>query len=148
MKKMQNQKSAILIALLLFSFISTNLIFAQSEYVGKENLNSDLTYFKDALYSSHPAVFKYSSKQHLDSLFLQSQFDSTQNCSYLELERRIRVIISDVMCVHTYLTRSLVSSLNDQMPLIFFVIIFIYVSFVLNFIYKFSKNLFCNWVAS
>jgi hypothetical protein len=91
--------------IVIFLIIGNNLVLGQVENELLFNLNSDLNYFKKAIQSSHPSVYQYISKSTLDSLFIESQFEASDNLSNKELEKRIRLILSKIGCVHTYIVK-------------------------------------------
>ena len=93
-------------------------LFAQgTDSLYTKQLNSDLEYFQEALYSSHPAPFAYASKAKLDSLFRALRFKG-QGHSHpvLELEKRIRKIICHVGCSHTSVRGSVFKPNKKVLP--------------------------------
>lgn len=84
----------------------SNLLWGQSNQSDLLiKLNADLNYFQEAIESSHPNVFQYIRKSDLDSLFVKSHFKITDSLSYTELEKKIRTILSQIGCVHTYIVK-------------------------------------------
>ncbi len=95
------QKSILNISILLL--VWDNIAWGQGNNELLSKLNSDINYFQEAIQSSHPNVYKYISKTSLDSLFIESQFTTSDSLSYVELERRVRHILSRIGCAHTYI---------------------------------------------
>lgn len=91
--------------IIIFFIIGNNLVLGQPEKELVIKMNSDLNYFHEAIQSSHPDVYQYISKSALDSLFIESRFDNSDNLTNKELERRIRLILSKIGCVHTYVVQ-------------------------------------------
>lgn len=99
---MQILKQQILTIIILL-ILGDNLVWGQAEKDLLFKMNSDLNYFQEAIQSSHPGIYQYISKTSLDSLFIESQFVTSDSLSYVELERRVRHILSKIGCVHTYI---------------------------------------------
>lgn len=87
-------------------FLFSSLLWGQSNQKDLLiKLNTDLDYFQEVIESSHPGVYQYISKSDLDSLFETSHFKMTDSLSYTELEKKIRNILSQIGCVHTYIVK-------------------------------------------
>lgn len=73
-----------------------------SQSIEKYNLyNNDIDHLQNILYTSHPGTFKYMERDAMDSLFASMKFENNENASTLELEKRVRVILNKVGCIHT-----------------------------------------------
>ena len=91
----------------LFTFlflVSASLGFSQNA-ITKEELNEDLAYLKKILYTNHPSPFLYTKKDSLDPLFSSLRFNDTDKISKLALEKRVRIILSAIGCIHTSITK-------------------------------------------
>ena len=89
---------------LLGGFLFLSLPAAAQNKTDYQKLNRDLDILQEALYTTHPGVFEYISKDSLDRLFSELHFQSPEGANKLELERRVRIILSRLGCIHTSLT--------------------------------------------
>ncbi len=94
-------KFNIIITLFLILFVRNSLVAQESSSYSAAKLNEDLDYFQKVIEKTHPVIYKYIEKAELDSAFVESRFDSTQLLSKIELEKRIRCILSKIACIHT-----------------------------------------------
>ncbi len=94
-------KHQILIKLILIFLVSNTVLAQENSQSMVSKLNQDLDYFQKIIDEGHPVPYAHISKAQLDEIFAQSKFDSTQVLSYIELERRVRHILSKVACSHT-----------------------------------------------
>lgn len=94
--------------ILIFSLITLSSV-GQRNVENIDQLNEDLFFFKNAFYSSHPAVFNYTSQKTLDSLFVEFSFKETEKATTLNLEKRIQIILNEIGCIHSSLTNTIVS---------------------------------------
>ncbi len=93
-------KSRIIIKLFLILLVNTTLV-AQENRTSLAKLNEDLDYFQKVIEKAHPITYLHVEKSELDLMFANSRFDSTQVLSNIELEKRVRSILSKIGCVHT-----------------------------------------------
>ncbi len=99
-------KHQILIQLLVIFFISNTLVAQEHSTVSISQLNEDLDYFQKVIEKTHPIIYLHIDKAELDSIFAKNRFDSTQVLSNIELEKRVRSILSKIGCVHTSVAKS------------------------------------------
>ncbi len=95
----------ILIKLFLISLLGNTLIAQAPSAALTAKLNEDLDYFQKVIEETHPIIYKYVEKSELDSIFAESRFDSTQVLSNIELEKRVRHILSKIGCIHTNIVK-------------------------------------------
>ncbi len=91
----------IIIQLLVIFFISNTLVAQEHSTVSISQLNEDLDYFQKVIEKTHPITYLHIEKTELDSIFAKSRFDSTQVLSNIEMEKRVRNILSKIGCAHT-----------------------------------------------
>jgi hypothetical protein len=103
--------------LILFIYLFSFNIFCQNTTENEaQKLNEDLNYLKKALYTSHPAIFKYISEDSLNYLFDSLRFKNDEIATKLELEKKVRFILSEIGCIHTSLKNSVFESNKTYIP--------------------------------
>lgn len=88
--------------LVLFTCLFSFTAFSQNEPIAEAHkLNDDLTHLKEVLFTSHPGTFEYISKDSLNYFFDSLRFDNSEIATKLELEKKVRFILSKIGCIHT-----------------------------------------------
>lgn len=108
------------IALVFILCVLSSFIFAQSTQSEIDKLNQDLHHLKEVIYSSHPRTFTYTSRDSFDALFTSLEFKENDEATTLELERRVRTIVSRIGCGHTSLQNTVFKPDTLIMPFSFF----------------------------
>jgi len=85
--------------LLLLFLVFNSFIFCQNKEV--DILNKDLNYLKKVLFTSHPSAFRYISKDSLETIFDSLKFTPKDEATKLNLEKKVRIILSKIGCAHT-----------------------------------------------
>ncbi len=112
-------KYQILITSFFIFFVNNALIAQENSTELITKLNEDLDYFQKVIEKTHPITYLHIDKNKLDSIFTASRFNSTQVLSNIELEKRIRRILSKIGCVHTYIVKPKRKP-QKQIPLTFY----------------------------
>ena len=69
-----------------------------------EFLRSDLELLKTGLELIHPGLYRYSSKQQIDSLFLNTAKDLSEQTDFQEFYRKVCRVLAEIKCQHTAAT--------------------------------------------
>lgn len=109
----------LILNIITFLIIGNNPVLGQVQKDLLLKMNSDLNYLQEVIQSSHPSVYQYIGKSTLDSLFTKLQFKTSESLTKKELEKRIRLILSKIGCVHTYIVQP--NRTTDKVfPLLFY----------------------------
>ncbi|HHH53263.1 MAG TPA: hypothetical protein ENK91_06365, partial [Bacteroidetes bacterium] len=109
----------LILNIITFLIIGNNSVLGQVQKDLLLKMNSDLNYLQEVIQSSHPSVYQYIGKSTLDSLFTKLQFKTSESLTKKELEKRIRLILSKIGCVHTYIVQP--NRTTDKVfPLLFY----------------------------
>lgn len=104
------------ISILFFCLFSFYAFCQNTTNYESIKLNEDLTYLKKVLYTSHPATFEYISEDSLSYLFDSLMFKNDEIATILELEKKVRFILSKIGCIHTSLKNSVFESHKTYIP--------------------------------
>ncbi|MDJ1498426.1 S41 family peptidase [Cytophagaceae bacterium DM2B3-1] len=69
--------------------------------IAVDKLREDFTLFQNSLEQAHPSLYRYTSKQKLDSLFLSTYQSLTSPLSEIDFYRLLTPIIAQIRCGHT-----------------------------------------------
>lgn len=95
-------KTRFILTFFLSLLVNTTLLAQENTDSLIVALNEDLDYFQKVIEKTHPIIYLHVEKAELDSIFAESRFDSTKVLSNVELEKRVRKVLSKIGCSHTY----------------------------------------------
>lgn len=102
---------------LLFIYLFSLQAFCQNTGESEvQKLNKDLDYLKRVLYTSHPATFEYISKDSLNYVFDSLKFKNDSIVTKIELEKKVRFILSKIGCIHTSLKNTIFENKKTYIP--------------------------------